>query len=60
MDANRPTPRHVIIKITKVKDKREIFKSSKKTEVSYWKVTRWEGGRGRIGEYVRGLRSTNR
>ena len=42
MDANRPTPRHVIIKITKVKDKREISKSSKKTEVSYWNIARWE------------------
>ena len=34
MDAKRPTPRHIIIKMPKVKDK-EKLKSSKIKEVSY-------------------------
>ena len=34
MDAKRPTPRHIIIKMSKVKD-RENLKSSKRKEVSY-------------------------
>ena len=42
MDAKRPTPRHIIIQMPKVKDKerilketRENLKSSKRKEVSY-------------------------
>ena len=42
MDAKRPTPRHIIIKRPKVKDK-EKLKSSKRKEVSYQKVAKWEG-----------------
>ena len=42
MDAKRFTPRHIIIKMLKVKDK-EKLKSSKRKEVSYQKVARWEG-----------------
>ena len=34
MDAKRSTPRHIIIKMPKVKDK-ENLKSSKRKEVSY-------------------------
>ena len=34
MDANRPTPRHIIIKMPRVKDK-ENLKSIKRKEVSY-------------------------
>ena len=42
MDAKRPTPRHIIIKMTKVKDEE------------------MEGGCRRMGEEVRGLKSTNK
>ena len=42
MDAKRPIPRHIIIKTPKVKDK-EIIKIKRK-EVSYYKISRWEGG----------------
>lgn len=35
VDAKRPTPRHIIIKRPKVKDKRETLKNSKRKEVSY-------------------------
>ena len=34
MDTKRPSPRHIIIKMPKVKDK-ENLKSSKRTQVSY-------------------------
>ena len=34
MDAKMPTPRHIIIKVPKVKDKERI-KSSKRREVGY-------------------------
>ena len=34
-DAKRPTPRHTIIEMPNVKNKRENFKSSKRKEVSY-------------------------
>ena len=34
MDAKRPTPKHITIKMTKVKDK-ENLKSSRRKEVSY-------------------------
>ena len=33
MDAKMPTPRHIIIKMPKVNDKRENFKSSKRKAV---------------------------
>ena len=35
MDAKRPTPRHVIIKMTKVKDKERILKASRHKKFSY-------------------------
>ena len=52
-DAKRPSPRH-IIKWPKVKDR-----LLKVREVSFQKDARWEKRRGRIGEDVRGLRSTS-
>ena len=57
MDAKRPTGRHIIIKRPKVKD-RETLKSKRKEVVT----GRLPDGRGsrRMGEEVRGLRSTNR
>ena len=42
MDAKMPTPRHIIIKRPKVKDR--LLKAAK--ELGYQKVVRWEGGRG--------------
>ena len=59
MDAKRPTPRHIIIKRPKVKDKERPLKASREKKL----VTSWlpdERGRERMGEEVRGLRSTNR
>ena len=60
MDAKRPTPRHIIIKMPKVKDNERILKAAREKKL----VTRWlpDGGAGRerIGEEVRGLRSTNK
>ena len=59
MDAKRSTPRHVIIKRPKVKDKERPLKASREKKL----VTSWlpdERGRERMGEEVRGLRSTNR
>ena len=47
MDARRPTPRHITIKIPKVKDK-ETLKSTRK-EVSYQKIARSVGGSGENG-----------
>ena len=35
IDAKRPTPRHIIIKMPKVKDKERILKSSKRKAESY-------------------------
>ena len=35
MDAKRPTPRHILIGMPKVEDKRENLKSSRRKEVSY-------------------------
>ena len=32
MNPNRPTPRHIIIKMAKVKDKERILKAVEKTE----------------------------
>ena len=43
MDAKRPTPRHIIIKMPKVKDKERLLKVARKKEVSYQKVARWKG-----------------
>ena len=45
METKMPIPRHIIIKRPKVKDK-EKLKSSKRKEVSYQKVARWEEGEG--------------
>ena len=59
MDAKRFTPRHIIIEMPKVKDKNRILKAAREKKL----VTRWlQDGRGeeRMGEEVRGLRSTNR
>ena len=58
MDARRPTPRHIIIKMPKARQK-EKLKSIKRKEISYQLVVRWEGGCGRMDEEVRGL-STKR
>ena len=35
IDTKRPTPRHIIIKMPKVKDKERISKASRRKEVSY-------------------------
>ena len=43
MDAKRPTPRHIIIKRPKVKER---LKSSKRKEVCYQMVARWKGDEG--------------
>ena len=57
MDVKRPTPRHIIIKRPKVKDKERETLKSKKIEVT----RRLPGrrGRGKMGEEVKRL-STNR
>ena len=59
-DAKRPTPRHIIIKKPKVRDKEGLLKAAREKKL----VTRWlpdgsGSGRRRMGEEVRGLRSTN-
>ena len=43
MDAKRPTPRHNIIKRTKVKDNERLLKA-RKNKFSYLKFARWERG----------------
>ena len=48
MDAKKPTPRHIIIKRPKAKNKETL--TTKKKEVSYQNVARAGGGR---GEWVR-------
>ena len=49
MDAKRPTPRHIIIKRPKVKDKERLLKAAREKKL----VTRWlPEGRGR-GEWVK-------
>ena len=58
VDAKRPTPRHIIIKRSKVKDKERLLKAAR--EVIYQMLDKWEGGLGGMGEEVRRLRSTNR
>ena len=41
MDAKRCTPRHIILKVPNVKDTKTL-KRSKRKEVSYQMVARWE------------------
>ena len=53
MDTKRPTPIYMIIKRPKVKDT-ETLKSSKRKEVTFHMIARWERGREREGEEVRG------
>ena len=55
MDAKRPTLRHIIIKKPKVEDKERLLKAREKKF-----SCQMGGGRGNMGEEVRGLRSTNR
>ena len=50
MDAKRPTPRHILIKMLKVKDKETLLKTARKKKVSYQIVARWEG---KGGEWVK-------
>ena len=40
MDAKRPTPRHIIIKRPKVKDKERLLKAREKKFLFYWKAAR--------------------
>ena len=35
MDAKRPTPRHIIIKVPKVKDKEKILEAAREKAVTY-------------------------
>ena len=37
MDANRPTPRHIIIEVPKVTDKEKISKAEKEKQVATYK-----------------------
>ena len=37
MDAKRPTPRHIIIKIPKVRDKERILKAARKKQIVTYK-----------------------
>ena len=58
MDAKRSTPRQIIIKRPKVKDKERLLKVAKEKKL----VTRWltnGQGRGIMDEEVWGLRNTN-
>ena len=56
MDAKRPTPRHIIIKMPKIKDRKRLLKAREKKPV----IRRLpDGGREEEGVKVRGLRSTN-
>ena len=57
MDAKRPTPEHVIIKLPKVKDNEKLLKEREKKLVTGRLPD--VRGRGRTGEEVREL-STNR
>ena len=50
MDAKRPTPRHIIIKMPKVKDKERILKASREKKL----VTSWlSDGRGGVGGWMK-------
>ena len=57
MDAKKPTPSHIIFKRPKFKDKERLLKAREKKLVT----RRLPDGKGagRMGEEVRGLRSTN-
>ena len=69
MDAKRPTPRHIIIKVPKVKDKERMLKAAKEKKLvtyrgvpirlsaDFSKETLQGGRRGRMGEKMQGLRS---
>ena len=46
MDTKKPTPRHIIIKVPKVKDKERILKTAREKE----RVTRWLPDRKEEGE----------
>ena len=56
-DAKRPTSRHIIIKRPRVKDKERLLKAREKKLLQGCQMG---VGRGRMGEEVRGLRTTNR
>ena len=56
MGAKRSTPRHIKIKMPKVKDKEKLLKARENKLVT----RRLLDGRRRKGEEVRGLRCTNR
>ena len=58
MDAKRPTPKHIIIKNPKVKDRLFLNAAREKKLVTHG--CQMGRQRGRRGEEVRGLRSTNR
>ena len=49
MEAKRPTPGHIIIKMPKVTDKKRISKAAREKKLSYWMVASWEGN---VGELV--------
>ena len=51
MDAKRPTPRHIVIKKPKVKDKERLLKAREKKLPEGCQMG---GKRGRMGEEVRG------
>ena len=57
MDARRPTPRHIVIKRPKAKDKEKLLKAAREKKL----VTRWlADGEGLLGEEEKGLRNTSR
>ena len=58
MDAKRPPPRHITITMPKVKDKERLLKAAREKQLVTRKLPDGRG-RGRMGEAVRGLRSTN-
>ena len=58
MDKKKLTPRHIIIKRPKVKDKERLLKAREKKLVTGRLPDRKVGGR--MGEEMRRLRSTNR
>ena len=58
MDAERPTPRHIITTTPKVNNKERLLKAAREKQLVTRKLPDGRG-RGRMGEAVRGLRSTN-
>ena len=58
MDAKRPTPRHIIIKRPKVKDKERPLKASREKKLVTERLSDGRG-KGRMCEEVRALRSKN-